>query len=50
MYIDWITWSVWSFGLALLLYWGFETARETATRLLTLWVSWTRKTHAAAGG
>ncbi len=28
MYIDWITWSVWSFGLVLLLYWCFETVRE----------------------
>ncbi len=28
MYIDWITWSVWSFGLALLLYWCFGTVRE----------------------
>jgi len=28
MYIDWITWSVWTFGLALLLYWCFETIRE----------------------
>lgn len=28
MYIDWITWSVWGFGLALLLYWCFETIRE----------------------
>ena len=28
MYIDWITWSIWSLGLALLLYWLFETTRE----------------------
>ncbi len=28
MYIDWITWGVWVFGLALLLYWCFETIRE----------------------
>lgn len=28
MYIDWITWSIWSLGLALLLYWCFQTARE----------------------
>jgi hypothetical protein len=28
MYIDWITWSVWFFGLVLLLYWCFETIRE----------------------
>jgi hypothetical protein len=28
MYIDWITWSIWSLGLALLLYWVFETTRE----------------------
>jgi len=28
MQIDWITWSVWGFGLALLLYWCFETLRE----------------------
>lgn len=28
MYIDWITWSIWTLGLVLLLYWGFETARE----------------------
>jgi hypothetical protein len=28
MYIDWITWSIWTFGLALLLYWFFETIRE----------------------
>jgi|KBSMisStaDraftv2_1062788.scaffolds.fasta_scaffold3725116_2 hypothetical protein len=28
MYIDWITWSIWSLGLTLLLYWLFETTRE----------------------
>lgn len=28
MYIDWITWSVWSLGVVLLLYWCFETIRE----------------------
>ena len=28
MQIDWVTWSVWAFGLALLLYWCFETFRE----------------------
>lgn len=28
MHIDWITWGVWTFGLALLLYWCFETVRE----------------------
>jgi hypothetical protein len=28
MYIDWITWSVWSLGLALLLYWCVATVRE----------------------
>jgi len=26
--IDWITWGLWAFGLALLLYWCFETFRE----------------------
>lgn len=28
MYIDWMTWSVWTLGLALLLYWCFQTIRE----------------------
>jgi hypothetical protein len=28
MYIDWITWGIWTLGLVLLLYWCFETARE----------------------
>lgn len=28
MHIDWITWGVWTFGLALLLYWCFETGHE----------------------
>ncbi len=28
VYVDWITWSVWAFGLALLLYWCYETIRE----------------------
>jgi len=28
MQIDWITWSLWAFGLALLLYWCFETFCE----------------------
>jgi hypothetical protein len=28
MYVDWITWGVWLFGLVLLLYWCFETVRE----------------------
>lgn len=28
MAFDWITWSVWSLGLGLLLYWCFQTIRE----------------------
>jgi hypothetical protein len=28
MYIDWMTWSIWSLGLVLLLSWCFETYRE----------------------
>ena len=28
MYFDWITWSVWTLGLILLLYWLFKTTRE----------------------
>lgn len=28
MYIDWMTWSIWTLGLALLVYWCIETARE----------------------
>jgi hypothetical protein len=28
MQIDWITWGIWAFGLAILLYWCFETFRE----------------------
>jgi len=28
MKFDWITWSVWGFGLFLLTYWCFETFRE----------------------
>ncbi len=28
MYIDWITWSIWVFGLVLLLYWCVGTVRE----------------------
>jgi hypothetical protein len=28
MYIDWMTWSIWTLGLALLLYWCFQTIRE----------------------
>jgi hypothetical protein len=28
MQIDWVTWGLWTFGLALLLYWCFETFRE----------------------
>ena len=28
MYIDWLTWSIWALGLALLLYWCIQTVRE----------------------
>jgi len=28
MHIDWIAWGLWAFGLALLLYWSFETLCE----------------------
>ncbi len=28
MQIDWITWSVFAIGLAMLLYWCFQTAKE----------------------
>jgi len=28
MYIDWMTWSIWSLGLVMLLSWCFETYRE----------------------
>lgn len=28
MYIDWMTWSIWALGLALLLYWCVQTLRE----------------------
>jgi len=28
MHIDWITWGVWTFGLAILLYWCCETFGE----------------------
>ncbi len=28
MYIDWLTWSVWSLGFTLLAFWCFETYRE----------------------
>jgi len=28
MYIDWMTWGIWALGLALLVYWCIETARE----------------------
>ena len=31
MYIDWMTWSIWTLGLALLVYWCIETAREFKT-------------------
>ena len=28
MYFDWLTWSVWSVGLVLLVYWLIQTTRE----------------------
>jgi hypothetical protein len=31
LYIDWLTWSVWGLGLAMLLYWCVETYREFKT-------------------
>ena len=28
MYFDWLTWSVWSLGLVLLVYWLIQTTKE----------------------
>ena len=28
MYFDWLTWSVWSLGLVLLVYWLVQTTKE----------------------
>lgn len=28
MYFDWLTWSVWSLGLVLLVYWLFQATSE----------------------
>jgi len=33
MYIDWMTWSIWALGLALLVYWCIQTVRELKSLL-----------------
>ena len=35
MYFDWITWSVWTLGLVLLIYWLFKTGREIKTIIIS---------------